>query len=196
MSTIHSPLDRTGSFASGDGWIETFNGTPFNIAAPLPETISIEDIAHSLAMQCRFNGHCQRFYSVAEHCCHVHDELLSQYGLCDLALAGLLHDASEAYLSDIARPVKPMLTNYAALEHTLQSAIYARFGVPPIVYEDPDIKRLDNALCMLECRNLMASAGKDWGWGSTQPALVTLQCWAPDVAKVQFLKRFAYYERM
>src|SRR6266496_1501995 len=83
------------------GAIMTYSGeliTPLN---PDPDDIQIEDIAHALSNQCRFSGHCKQFYSVAEHSCRVSD--LCSY---EHQLGGLLHDGTEAYLSDIARPIK------------------------------------------------------------------------------------------
>ena len=84
-----------------DGFIGTFSGLRFWPLAPNLEKILVEDIAHALAHQCRFGGHASRFYSVAEHSVHV-----SQLCLPEHALWGLLHDASEAYLVDLPRPLK------------------------------------------------------------------------------------------
>ena len=77
-------------------WLQTYTGIQFWPLDPRPEEIDIQDIAHALSLLCRFNGHCQRFYSVAEHSVHVSTILAPEFGLW-----GLLHDAAEAYLSDI-----------------------------------------------------------------------------------------------
>src|SRR5579885_2784587 len=84
-------------------WIQTYCGVAFYPLDPRPEEILIEDIAHALSMLCRFTGHVKRFYSVAQHCVYVSHR-------CDPkdALWGLLHDAAEAYLNDISRPVKSL----------------------------------------------------------------------------------------
>lgn len=108
------------------GWIQTFSGGRIWPLDPRPGEIHIVDIAHSLSMQCRFNGHTSEFYSVAEHCCHVHDLLPAP-----LKRAGLLHDASEAYLCDLPRPLKKSPgfgTLYQAVERELEATIAARFG--------------------------------------------------------------------
>jgi len=88
-----------------NAWIQTISGRKFPLAEPDPNQIDIEDIAHALSMLCRFNGHCTQFYSVAEHSMHVSHEISN-----DLALAGLLHDAAEAYLGDVPSPLKKELS--------------------------------------------------------------------------------------
>lgn len=106
-----------------DGKIRTFSGRcidPFN---PNPDDICIEDIAHSLANQCRFGGHTQRRFSIAQHSIMVADRLPKEH-----RLAGLLHDASEAYLLDIPTPVKNKLPGYAQAEHWLMRIIAKKFG--------------------------------------------------------------------
>ena len=97
-------------------WIETFTGKEFYFLDPTPDSIDIRDIAHSLAFTCRYTGHSRRFYSVAEH------SVLVSYLAVD-PLAGLLHDASEAYITDIASPIKPHLANYKELEDKIMDKI-------------------------------------------------------------------------
>lgn len=82
-------------------WIQTFTGKKFPLDKPDPALIDIEGIAHALSLLCRFNGHCTRFCSVAEHSVHVAREID-----LDLAMEGLLHDAAEAYLGDVHSPLK------------------------------------------------------------------------------------------
>src|ERR1700693_5499467 len=95
---------------------------------PNPADIRIEDIAHALSNQCRFGGHAREFYSVTEHCVRV-----SQHCRPEDALWGLLHDASEAYLSDVPAPLKvlPAFKAYRAAERSLQWTIAARFEGAP-----------------------------------------------------------------
>lgn len=82
-------------------WIQTFTGKQFWPLTPKAEDVCIEDIAHALAFKCRFGGHCKTFYSVAEHSCRVAEILRPEH-----QLIGLLHDAAEAYLPDVAAPIK------------------------------------------------------------------------------------------
>ena len=97
-----------------DNWIMTYSGTPIAPLDPTPDDIKVVDIAHALAMTCRWAGHCHTFYSVAEHSVRVADlcvalgekEGLSKAELKDLEMLGLMHDATEAYVGDIPRPIK------------------------------------------------------------------------------------------
>jgi len=109
-----------------DGSITTFSGISFWPLLPNPDDIRIDDIAHALAHQCRFAGHTRLFYSVAEHSVRV-----SQLCRPEDALWGLLHDASEAYLSDVPAPLKelPEFEPYRAAERNLQGAVAQRFGL-------------------------------------------------------------------
>src|ERR1039457_6405429 len=112
---------------ASDGFIGTFSGLRFWPLAPNPDDILIADIAHALAHQCRFGGHAWKFYSVAKHSVHV-----SQLCPPEHALWGLLHDASEAYLVDLPRPLKllPEFAPYREAERRSQRAVAVRFGLP------------------------------------------------------------------
>src|ERR1051326_5301684 len=109
------------------GAIMTFSGRWINPLNPRPEDIDIVDIAHALSNQCRFTGHTRFFYSVAQHSCLVSDECANPH-----KLGGLLHDASEAYLSDIARPIKAQPgfgEVYKTCENKLMIAVAKRFSL-------------------------------------------------------------------
>jgi 5'-deoxynucleotidase YfbR-like HD superfamily hydrolase len=101
-------------------WIQTYSGIKMHPLSPTEEEISIEDIAHALSNLCRFTGHCNKFYSVAQH-----SVLVSVYSPRDYAMWGLLHDASEAYLNDIARPIKisDEYNTYRKIEENLMKVI-------------------------------------------------------------------------
>lgn len=115
-------------------WMATFTGRAFYPLAPRIEDINIIDIGHALSMACRYGGHVSRFYSVAEH-----SVLISRAVPAPYALHGLLHDATEAYLGDMVRPLKKMMPEYRAAEDRLEQVIMRRFGLgrvmPPIVKE-------------------------------------------------------------
>lgn len=138
-------------------WIETATGERFYILDPAPYMIHIEDIAAALSKQCRFTGHSNKFYSIAEHSVYV-----SRLVPDDLRFAALLHDASEAYLTDVASPVKPLLTNYHSLEYKIMVAIYQRFNIKTELLENPFIKDADKAQLKEEARELMPSKGMGW----------------------------------
>lgn len=125
--------------------LQTYTGRAINPLAPRTSDIAIEDIAHALALQCRFGGHIREFYSVAQHAW-----LVSQAVPPADALWALLHDASEAYLMDLPTPVKRVgpLAGYSALEAQLQRVIYQRFG---LAGEEPaSVRVADQALLRLE----------------------------------------------
>jgi hypothetical protein len=78
-----------------------------DVLHPNPDAIDIDDIAHALSQTCRFRGMAWRYYSVAQHCCNVAAVLEHSFPSCrEIHLAGLLHDAAEAYLGDMPTPIK------------------------------------------------------------------------------------------
>ena len=164
-------------------WIETYTGKKFHFLNPTHEQIDIRDIAHSLAFTCRYTGHSRRFYSVAEH------SVLVSYLATD-PLAGLLHDASEAYITDIASPIKPHLNNYKELEDMIMERIAKKFGFAyPL---DPDIKDCDSTQLKTEAKHLLKSGGIPWAhlYPTKRPHGITPNCWSPEEAEKKFLERF------
>lgn len=167
--------------------MQTRGGRQFWPLDPRPEEIHIEDIASALSKLCRYGGHCLRFYSVAEHCVHV-----AAAAPADLKLAALLHDASEAYLQDVIRPIKSHLTNYFAIEADLERCVATRFGlVWPIPVE---VKRLDTAILADERDQAMAAPPMPWPQTTEPPINAVLQFWNPERAEQEFLSSFRLYE--
>lgn len=168
-------------------WIETYTGKVFHFLSPALEEIDIEDIAHSLANECRFGGHTSEFYSVAEHSVLVATLLPD-----DLALAGLLHDASEAYIRDIASPVKQYLSNYKDIETVIQDAVHHKFGVK----FSPEIKEADTLALKAEAQQLLPSKGESWlHLYPTKTELwkqIKVRCLEPKSAKRMFLQVFEH----
>jgi len=172
------------------GIIACFTGTMVAPLNPDPETIMIEDIAHALAMQCRFTGHTRWHYSVAQHSVGV-----SQLVPDTDRLRGLLHDATEAYLSDIARPIKRFAGEfgavYTAVEDGLMEAVSARFGLGDIMTKA--VKDADNIMLANEIRTLMPESPSFDGW-ETYPDVPPgmLMALTPEQAEANFMHR--YYE--
>jgi hypothetical protein len=163
-------------------WMETVTGRQWWPLDPRPEDVALEDIAHALAHLCRFGGHCSRFYSVAEH-----SVLVSLVVPHEHALAALMHDATEAYLVDVPRPVKRHLSNYKELEALAWSAIAARFG---LAAEPPEcVHDADNAVLLAERAALKLDTGRPWNVPGT-PARVPVVGVSPALARLLFLKRF------
>ncbi len=133
-----------------DSWIQTYSGLRFDFINPHPSMIDIKDIAHSLANQCRFNGHCKEFYSVAEHSVHV-ATLVSKTNP-ELLMEALLHDAAEAYIGDMVSPLKAILPEYKVIERRVEETIAARFGLQFPFH--PVIKQADQQLLVDEKNQL------------------------------------------
>lgn len=166
---------------NGD-WIQTFTGRQFWPLDPKPGDIDIRDVAHALSNMCRYAGHCRKFYSVAEHSVLVSGYLPEQFKLW-----GLLHDASEAYLVDIPRPVKPYLTGYLPAEEKLMAAVCEQFGLDP---EMPAIvKDADNRILLDEKQQNTTRTNHQWTLHG-EPLGVTLHCWAPERAEREFISAF------
>lgn len=137
-------------------WIETYTGRKVYPLNPDPATIDIEDIVHALSNMCRFTGHCKRFYSVAEHSLWIEKFVQDD----DNRRAALLHDAAEAYIADVARPIKYEL-GIGEFESKLLSAIGERFDVTLLPLPD-EVKHLDDVMLATEAYYLMPSKGLQW----------------------------------
>lgn len=169
---------------ANEPWIQTYSGRKFNPLRPYPDAIVIQDIAHSLSMQCRFSGHVKKFYSVAQHC------VLVSY-ICDSAdaLWGLLHDASEAYLVDIPAPLKHSgkFEAYREAEKVMMSAICQRFGLSQT--EPNSVKKADKVLLATEARDLMGPLHPEWRQPE-DPLPFLVDPLPQQEAKNMFMKRF------
>ncbi len=127
--------------------ILTYSGVMIDPLHPDPALIRIRDIAHALSLLCRANGHFPTFYSVAQHsiaCCR---EAAARGDSPKLQLACLLHDASEAYLSDVTRPVKAAMPLYLELEAPLQDTIWSKWLDSPLTEQEyKRVFEIDDAL--------------------------------------------------
>jgi len=136
-------------------YIETQSGKTLYLPNPDLDQICILDIAHALAHVCRFAGHIDSFYSVAEHSINVATIVPTE-----LKLQALLHDATEAYLCDIPTPFKRMIPQYKDLEDNLWEAISRKYGLP---FElSPEVKYADRVMLMTERDALKANTSRNW----------------------------------
>lgn len=119
--------------------IMTCSHKMFDPLAPEKELIDITDIAHALSMLCRANGHFRSFYSVGMHSINCAKEAIARGYSRRVQLACLLHDASEAYLSDVTRPVKEELPQYKVIEAPLQAMIWEKFLDQPLTQQEEDL---------------------------------------------------------
>ena len=129
-------------------FITTIGGRRFDPTSPDLGDISMEDIAHSLSLICRANGHFREFFSVARHCINCAREAEAREYAVRIRLLCLLHDATEAYIGDMTRPLKRQLLTYCACEERLYADILTAFGIPaPTDEENALVKKIDD--CML-----------------------------------------------
>lgn len=181
-------------------WICTASGGKFWPMSPRPSDVDVRDVAHHLSMLCRYNGAVHTFYSVAEHSVLVHDYLRMQGCSYITQLHGLLHDASEAYLSDVTRPVKKKLLEYGAAERRVQEAIYSRYV--PVAWQssvesfrgrdmtvDQIVSWVDTAVINDERRQALTPTSDVWSTDGEHLG-VTLKFWEPSRARKEFLDRF------
>lgn len=165
-----------------ESWIQTYTGRKLFPLHPDPDAIDVRDIAHALSLHCRFNGHCREFYSVAEHSVRVSKQLTDGD-----ALWGLLHDASEAYLSDVPKPLKKDLPEYQAAEEHLMRVIAERFELPWPIPEM--VHEADMTLLITERRDLMGNPVGDWGI-DVDPLPGRIDPLSPSAAERAYLARF------
>lgn len=137
-------------------FIYTYTETEFWPLDPKFEEIKTQDIGHALSLICRGNGHVKYFYSVAQHSIYCAKEAKNRGYSLRVQLACLLHDASEAYISDITRPVKKQLNEYIKIEDTLQNSIYSSYGLNDLSKDELLlIKKVDDAMLKYEMKELM-----------------------------------------
>lgn len=191
-------------------WIQTYTGKRFDVLKPRTDDVDITDIAHALSMQCRFNGHIKRFYSVAEHSVLVSRIVEDNYATAargrypydrearhraNACLTALLHDASEAYLGDVVKPVKmlPQLEAFCLIDDDVQTIIEGAFvdKVPDWVRDL--IKQADHQMLGSEAEWLLLDGPRsDWGAPSPDPRFMpqlTTKC-PPEEAERMFTARF------
>lgn len=172
--------------------IQLASGRFFYFDDPRPEDIDIRDIAAHLSRLCRWTGACKSFYSVAQHSVHVSNLVPPEF-----ALVGLLHDATEAYINDVSRPLKRKNPAYKAYEHEVLWPVIAKaFGIPTEI--PPEVHAADNIALVTERRDLMPAPiyGDDenqdqWQWTThITPCTQKLWGWPPLSACLMFKDRW------
>lgn len=167
--------------------ILTASGRYFDLTRPEASHIDINTVAHALSHICRFTGHTDQFYSVAQH-----SVLVSHLVPPEHALAGLLHDAHEAYCGDVSAPLKQLLPDYQAVEAKIEAAVRAYFGLPATL--PPEVTHADLRALVTERRDLMPHHDDVWVFGATHG--VVLPCpnpifpASPWAARRLFLARY------
>ena len=174
-------------------YVVTFSGKKFFPLDVRSSDICIEDIAHALSLQCRFGGHVKRHYSVGQHSIHVADEMRKVIPGCmkSVQLRGLLHDASEAFLIDLPRPLKQIqdFSVYRNIEAATQGVIYHKYGLPANLklMVDEGIKVADNLLLAKEAKDLLDNPY----WCHAMPkSKQRIPIMTPKEVEKKFLKKF------
>lgn len=164
-----------------ENFITTYTGLRFHYLNPSPEEIDIVDIAHALSLKCRFSGHCREFYSVGEHSIRV-AEIVPE----GLQLSALLHDATEAYMPDVPKPIKEKFGLYK-YENILWETISKKFKIR----KSHIIKKADNILIATEARDLMHNMD---GWTKLpDPLPDEIIPMSSNTVNHLFLTMFCYY---
>lgn len=159
------------------------SGKRFDLLDPDRSDFDIEDIAHGLAHVCRYAGQCRTFYSVAEHSILVSDTVEAY------SFEALMHDAAEAFIGDITRPLKQLLPDYRAIEARVETAIIRRFGLRSEA--KPVVKTADLRVLAAEQNQIMAVGCADWAEDAgIVPASIHVRGLLPDQAKAEFLLRY------
>ncbi len=146
-------MSRKGDF------IGVYGGKKFWPLDPRPEDVDMIGVAHALSQVCRFNGHTKFHWSIAQHSLLVEDILCTYLGQSEnyrMRLLGLLHDASEAYISDLLRPFKKSVNGYKEIEAAVENAILVHCGLNEESIEKYELVKLaDDIALMVEARMLM-----------------------------------------
>lgn len=133
-----------------EGWIRSISGAKIDIFNPRPEQLNIGDIAHALSMLCRFNGHCPKFYSVAQHSVIVSNIVKKGY-----ELPALLHDVSEFALGDVVSPLKHHLPDFKEIEENFEKTVRKAFGIRNDKKTKLEVKKADQIALITEVRDLI-----------------------------------------
>lgn len=198
---LHPGATAQEKWVRGD-WMQTYCGAAFYPLDPQPTDIEFVDIAHALSLICRYGGHAKRFYSVAEHCVLMSHWIEDNATPGDpeqarrLALWALVHDAAEAYLGDLIRPVKRLLPDYQAIERDVLGAILEKLGMWDGEGEQPEtpteVKEADNRILLTEREALLNRSLLSWNSAleAMSPLDVQIYGWDPKEAEQRYLARF------
>lgn len=167
--------------------ILTVSGSYFNYEDPDSSEYTIEDIAHALSHTCRFAGHSQEFYSVAQHCvlaCAIVED--------GFEFEALMHDAAEAFIGDIPSPLKILLPDFKVIEQRVEDSIAKRFGLP-MGKMHPEVKKADLIMLRTEQRDIMKN-NDVWHVvdGIYPHPTLKINPWPPKEAKRLFLNWFYF----
>ena len=168
--------------------VQTYSGRFINVLDIQPGDVDVQDIAHSLSLQCRFNGHCERFYSVAQHC--VLGARMLPLGR---RLKFLKHDAPEYLTTDIPSPLKPHIEGFKSIETYVHGKIEEAFGLDAEATSDAEVKEVDMRMLATEFRDVRRKKGDTSVWLSLsgiKPFDFKIRPWSPKKAEREYLRMY------
>lgn len=167
--------------------IRLCSGRYFDLADPKPDQFTLADIAAGLSKICRYNGQIDRFYSVAEHSvwCAIQAAVDGHPTTC--VAATLMHDSPEAFVGDVCRPLKRMLSNYADIERRAEAVIWGKYDLPTEF--GTVVAEIDNAMLIAEKRVMFSRDDVVWQSEANTRTLITpFAHWTPAEAQERFLE--------
>lgn len=163
------------------------SGRYFDLRNPQPEQFTLGDIAGALSKMCRFGGQIDRFYSVAEHCVRCCVQAIGDGANADVCRAALMHDAAEAFIGDVVKPLKVMLPEYATVEDAVEHVIRRKYWLFALPDTAAAVKEIDRAMLIAERKALFSADGVEWtGEKAVRQLAVKFECWEPEAAESQF----------
>lgn len=164
------------------------SGSYFDLLEPRPDQFTLADIAGALSKICRFGGQIEKFYSVAEHSLHCAEQGRLDGLPLDTQAALLLHDAAEAFIGDVVKPLKIMLAEYAEIETRVEAVIAEKFTID-FRREKYSVSKIDHEMLIAERKALFSADDVEWcGEKEVRQIEPWLECWLPEQAEAQFLK--------
>lgn len=181
---MNQKIDTVGCYGNT---IKVASGHYIDLLDPKPRSVDIWSIAAALSKICRFGGHCPEFYSVAEHCVHAARLAVADGIPTDGVLAVLLHDAAEAYVGDMVKPLKVVIPQFKEIEDRIELAIEAHFGIRFSRWKTI-IKDYDLAMLKAEKTQMWPEDKKHWvGFSEVNVADVKLRHWKHSKACRKFI---------
>lgn len=178
-------IDRVGCVATPS--IRVNSGSYLDLLDPQPSQFTFRDIAKALSKICRYGAQVDRFYSVCEHCLHCSTVAQSDCLGREVQAACLLHDAAEAFLGDVVKPLKNLLPQYMELEERMEAMIAEKYGVS---FDHPAIKKIDHEMLFAERRSLFSEDNEVWsGQDKTRRLTININCYTPDSVEPLFYAR-------
>jgi uncharacterized protein len=182
-----------------DDWTQTYTGKQFVFTRPEMHQYDVRDIAHHLSLICRYGGASQFHYSVAQHSFLMAMAAHEATGDPVAALDALFHDAPEAYLGDIKRPIKVQLPTFSAIEKRVDKAIRWQMrerGVPVPIKQTAIIREFDSRILVDERAQVMAPTPFSWSCDGLEPLAVTIEPMEPVQAERHWLSALAHFHSL